>query len=177
MFNSWSHDIGGFDCCGGTQGDGWPRCPFPAWEGCEANSSSYTGSQLLVRWLQHGALSAVDRVHCGGCNRLFWEFPHFDAMKGAMFLRAALFPYIYSANHRTRGTGISLVHPVCRPEAPTITNQYIYSSTILLRNYHLVMNPTLHPHSFSTSSRPRSGLLRRPPSRDGVYFTGPVPVW
>jgi len=90
LFNSWSHDIGGFDCCGGEQGGGiYGNCPFPAWEGCEANSSTNTGSQLLVRWLQHGALSAVDRSHCGGCNREFWTFPNFDAMKDAMFFRTA----------------------------------------------------------------------------------------
>jgi len=29
LFNSWSHDIGGFDCCGGEQGGIYRKCPLP----------------------------------------------------------------------------------------------------------------------------------------------------
>jgi alpha-glucosidase (family GH31 glycosyl hydrolase) len=124
-FNAWSHDIGGFDCCGGEQGGIYGQCPFPAWQGCETNSSTDTGSQLLVRWLQHGALSAVDRTHCGGCNREFWTFPNFPAMKDAMDFRISLFPYLYSENHRTRTSGISLLHPIYY-DAPELEESYAF---------------------------------------------------
>ena len=126
-FNSWSHDIGGFDCCGGAQGGIYGHCPFPKWEGCETNSSTDSGSQLLVRWLQHGALSAVDRTHCGGCNREFWTFPNFDSMKSAMNFRIALFPYLYSENHRTRTSGVGLLYPVYY-ESPELDNSYLVPS-------------------------------------------------
>jgi hypothetical protein len=142
LFNSWSHDIGGFDCCGGPQGGDaalhYGNCPFPAWPKCETNSSTDSGSQLLVRWLQHGALSAVDRVHCGGCNREFWNFPNFAAMQSAMHLRNELFPYIYTENHLTRDTGISLVHPVYY-DAPQldrsyeVPSEYFFGSAMLVQ--------------------------------------------
>eukprot|EP00037_Helgoeca_nana_P027025 m.307308 g.307308 ORF g.307308 m.307308 type:complete len:484 (+) comp27380_c0_seq1:1808-3259(+) len=140
MFNAWSHDIGGFDCCGGEQGGGiYGKCPFPAWAGCETNSSTDTGSQLLVRWLQYGALSAVDRVHCGGCNREFWTFPNFEAMRDAMNFRAALFPYLYTENHATRHTGVSLLHPVYYEEgAGTIDRAFEPSTTYMFGSAMLV---------------------------------------
>jgi hypothetical protein len=120
---------------GPKNGFSYGKCPFPKWEGCETNSSSRNGSQLLVRWLQHGALSAVDRTHCGGCNRLFWTFPNFDAMKGAMYLRNALFPYIYSSNHVTRTTGVALVHPVYY-EAPLSEKAHV------IHTFPLAFTPT-----------------------------------
>eukprot|EP00931_Biecheleriopsis_adriatica_P024808 TRINITY_DN15366_c0_g1_i1.p1 TRINITY_DN15366_c0_g1~~TRINITY_DN15366_c0_g1_i1.p1 ORF type:complete len:993 (+),score=106.84 TRINITY_DN15366_c0_g1_i1:30-3008(+) len=144
MFNSWSHDIGGFDCCGG------PGCPFPSWEGCEANSSTRTGSQLLVRWLQHGALSPIMRTHCGGCNRLFWEFPAFDEMRAAMWLRAALLPYIYTANWQTRQTGISLVHPMYY-EWPDEENAYRYKGQYMFGDK-LLVAPIVKPIPEGTSA-------------------------
>lgn len=149
-FNSWSHDIGGFDCCGGEQGGGYGKCPFPAWPGCETNSSTRNGSQLLVRWLQHGALSAVDRTHCGGCNRLFWTFPNFGAMKDAMLLRNALFPYIYTANHATRTTGVSLVHPTYY-EAPAADQAYKFVGQYMFGDAMLVA-PIVAPTALDTNT-------------------------
>eukprot|EP01051_Picozoa_sp_SAG22_P001507 SAG22_NODE_60_length_23423_cov_8.445250_11_plen_1063_part_00 len=143
-FNSWSHDIGGFDCCGGEQGGGiYGKCPFPTWEGCETNSSTDSGSQLLVRWLQHGALSAVDRSHCGGCNREFWTFPNFAAMKDAMHFRIALFPYLYSENHRTRTTGVSLLHPLYY-DAPHLDKSYTLPSEYFF-GPQMVVQPIVAP--------------------------------
>ena len=130
---------GGFDCCGGEQGGGlYGKCPFPAWAGCETNSSTDSGSQLLVRWLQHGALSAVDRSHCGGCNREFWTFPNFESMKDAMHFRIALFPYLYSENHRTRITGVSLLHPLYYDspdldKSYTVPSEYFFGPEMLVQ--------------------------------------------
>ena len=58
-------------------------------------------------------------------------------MKDAMLLRNALFPYIYTANHATRTSGVSLVHPTYY-EAPDadpaykFRGQYMFGDVILV---------------------------------------------
>ena len=170
----WHADIGGFDCCGGPQGGGiYGNCPFPKWDGCETNSSTDTGSQLLVRWLQHGALSAVDRSHCGGCNREFWTFPNFDSMKDAMLFRMALFPYIYSENHRTRTTGVALLHPLYY-DAPGLDMSYKVPSEYFFGSS-LIAQPIVAPIVGGTSIAVATWL---PPgvwfdwAGEGVYDSG-----
>jgi alpha-glucosidase (family GH31 glycosyl hydrolase) len=170
MFNSWSHDIGGFDCCGGPQGGGiYGGCPFPTWTGCETNSSTDRGSQLLVRWLQYGALSAVDRTHCGGCNREFWTFPNFAAMSDAMHLRNVLFPYIYSENHFTRSTGVSLLHPVYY-DAPHLDRAYNTSGSYLFGGAMLVA-PIVEPID-STAGQTRVNQTTWLPPGDWLPWSG-----
>jgi len=102
-------------------------------------------SQLLVRWLQHGALSAVDRTHCGGCNREFWTFPNFAAMKDAMHFRTALFPYIYAENHATRSTGISLLHPLYYAEGASTIDRAYATTTSYLFGSSLLVAPIVQP--------------------------------
>lgn len=158
---------GGFDCCGGEQGGIYGKCPFPKWEGCETNSSTDSGSQLLVRWLQHGALSAVDRTHCGGCNREFWTFPNFDAMKNAMDLRNALFPYLYTENHRTRADGISLLHPLYY-DAPTVAKSYSTPSEYFFGRS-MIVQPIVAPIAVGQTGTSVSTWL---PPGDWVAWSG-----
>ena len=55
-----------------------------------------------------------------------------------MDFRIALFPYLYTANHRTRRTGVSLLHPIYY-EAPhlaksyTVPSEYFFGSEVIVQ--------------------------------------------
>lgn len=76
MWGYLSHDIGGFHDGSGAPGDADPK--------------NLTGSELLLRWIQFGAVAPILRTHCDHCERRIWLFPYFDAMRDAMRLRNAL---------------------------------------------------------------------------------------
>lgn len=97
-FGWWSHDIGGFHSGTGCPGDGDP--------------TNRTGSELLLRWLQFGAVAPVFRTHCNHCERRIWEFPYFPAMADAMRLRNALTPYTYTWGRAAYDTGVGLLRPM-----------------------------------------------------------------
>jgi len=101
LFNSWSHDIGGFDCCGGEQGGIYGKCPFPKWQGCETNSSTDTGSQVHKKSLPVPTYVCV----CASMNAAFLKSPetaaHFQ-VKTLLVLAAA---GALAAARRTVGRG------------------------------------------------------------------------
>lgn len=111
IFGWWSHDIGG-NHNGGTTGydtHGAPIGPYPG----DEDPTNFTGSEMLLRWIQFGAMSPIFRTHCEPtCDRYVWEFPHFPQMRAAMLLRDALVPYIYTAGLDAYHTGISLLRPM-----------------------------------------------------------------
>ena len=98
LWGYWSHDIGGFHSGKGCPGD--------------ADPSNSTGSELLLRWIQFGALAPVLRTHCDHCERRIWLFPHFELMRDAMRLRNALFPTLYTASRAFFDTAIAPLHPL-----------------------------------------------------------------
>lgn len=94
-----SHDIGGNHNGQGAPGDEDPR--------------NYTGSELLLRWVQHGAVSPVLRTHCGFCERRAWVFErHAAQLFDALRLRNALVPYLYSEALRDYRAGVVPVRPL-----------------------------------------------------------------
>jgi len=135
LFGYWSHDIGGFHNGNGSPGDGDP--------------SNVTGSELLLRWIQFGAVSPICRTHCDHCERRIWLFPHFQWMRQALVLRNALVPYIYSYTRKTHETGIALVHPMyyenpTADEAYSYTAQYMFGDNIVAAPISTVSDKTTH---------------------------------
>jgi len=86
---SWSNDIGGFE-----------GAPPP---------------ELLVRWSQWGALSAMLRGHSSKMSppRTAWSFPHpfFGAIRLAWRMRAALLPYLRAAQRDAYESGLQMLQP------------------------------------------------------------------
>jgi len=122
LFGYWSHDIGGFHNGNGSPGDGDPK--------------NITGSELLLRWIQFGAVAPIDRTHCDHCERRIWLFPHFVWMKQAFILRNALVPYIYTNARVAYERGVAIVHPMYYDnptvsEAYTYVNQYMFGDDIV----------------------------------------------
>ena len=153
LFGSWSHDIGAY------HGDTKWTCNefFPDHHGTcnetdapgDSTPSNFTGSELLLRWVQFGALSPIMRTHCGGCERRPWMFPfHFEELRDAYRLRNALSPYIYTESRRAYDTAITLLHPVYydaptgHPEAYSFDHQYMFGEQILAAPISLIVGPT-----------------------------------
>lgn len=116
VLQTWSHDLGGFYAFD----DGDP--------------TNVTGSELLLRWLQFGAVSPVFRTHCSGvhdgphCLRRIWLFPHYAQMRDALMLRDALLPYLATAYRAFHDTGVAVVHP-CYYEHPEEAEAYTTADT------------------------------------------------
>ena len=124
VFPYWSFDIGGYMCYGG---DG----------GCDANVTSFTGSELLTRWYQFGAFSPMFRTHCRQCERRIWLFPYYPHLKDALLMRNALFPYLYSEARATYDSGLASLHPLYYEwpeldEAYSVKGQYMLGSGVLV---------------------------------------------
>jgi alpha-glucosidase len=125
VLQMWSHDLGGFY----AYDDGDP--------------TNATGSELLLRWLQFGAVSPVFRTHCSGvhdgphCLRRIWLFPHYELMKSAMVMRDAMLPYLMTAYRHFHDSGVGLVHPCYyehsqEPQAyATAEKQYMFGTEML----------------------------------------------
>ena len=72
--------------------------------------------ELWVRWVQVGAVSGIMRMQTGGTSLLGIPKTHIhDTKQGTAIyrryakLRTSLFPYLYTAAHETRSTGIPLM--------------------------------------------------------------------
>ena len=80
--------------------------------------------------------SPVFRTHCDHCERRFYLFPFFEAMKDAMLLRSALVPYVYTAARQAFDTGVAPVHPLHYhwpqlSEAYEFEHQYMFGADVL----------------------------------------------
>ena len=85
-------------------GDGAPGDQDPA---------NVTGSELLLRWIQFGALSPIMRTHCNHCERRIWMYPsHYAEMRDAYVFREALLPYIYTEARKSYDTAVGFIHPM-----------------------------------------------------------------
>jgi alpha-glucosidase (family GH31 glycosyl hydrolase) len=122
----WSHDIGGHM---GGQEDG----------------------ELFTRWMQFGVFSPILRLHStynAYQDRRPWAFDSevLRITRGAMQLRHALIPYLYSMAWRTTQQAISLVIPMyyAYPEADEAyrcPDQYFFGSELLVAPYLTPKNP------------------------------------
>lgn len=128
VFPYWSFDIGGYMCATDYTG---------SHGGCDANTTSYTGSELLTRWYQFGAFAPMFRTHCRQCERRIWLFPYYQHLKDALLMRNALFPYLYSEAKATFDTGLAAVHPMYYEwpeleEAYSVKGQYMLGARVLV---------------------------------------------
>lgn len=87
---SWTHDLGGFE-----------GSPSP---------------QLLTRWIQWGALSAMMRTHSSKLSpgRTLWSYPnpYLSIMREWYRMRARLVPYLSVAQRLAHDTGLQLLRPM-----------------------------------------------------------------
>lgn len=137
LYGYWSHDIGGH----------LPGTVSP---------------ELYTRWVQFGAFSPVLRTHTTknpDAERRIWAYPepHFQAMRGAMRLRVALVPYLYTAARTAHETGVSPVRPLYyhwpeEGQAYERTDQYMFGPDLLV-------NPVTQPADSVTGLATRSTWL------------------
>ena len=90
----WSHDTGGF------------YDPAPVKQ-----------SEVYVRWVQFGALSAALRLHVCGDEKIdrrpwTWGEPYCSAMRKMFHLRSRLMPYIYSSAYLSRRDSVPFLRPL-----------------------------------------------------------------
>eukprot|EP00941_MAST-03F_sp_MAST-3F-sp1_P005812 g5812.t1 len=172
LFGWWSHDIGGNHNSGysGYQPDPSKptNIPFPG----DENPMNRTGSEMLLRWIQFGALSPILRTHCEpSCDRYLWHYQlHFNEMRAALRLRNSLVPYIYTMARSALDSGISLIRPMYysfpREDAAydsTYAGQYMFGSSILAA-------PVTSPTSNVTGKAEKSVWL--PSGYDWIDFKG-----
>ena len=159
--NPCSHDIGGNHngqgCC---NGEGPACCPG------DEDPTNFTGSELLLRWMQHGAVSPILRTHCGFCERRAWMFPrHAAHMFDALRLRNALVPYLYSEALRefAAGSGLVPVRPLYH-DAVEVAEAYAHNDSYFFGGS-LVVGPVANISIESATNG--TGAVRR-----GVFLPG-----
>lgn len=112
----WSHDIGGH-CAG------------------------YRDEELMVRWLQFGVFSPINRLHCG--NSIFLGKEPWDynaeaeaSMKKFLRLRHELIPYTYTMNYRTFAFSEPIIQPLyykhCEYEICEAENEYYFGTEMIV---------------------------------------------
>lgn len=112
----WSHDIGGHMC-------------------------GYRDDELVVRWVQLGVLSPINRLHSSNSefqSKEPWCYGYEEqaVVKDWLRLRHAMFPYLYTMNYRTHTQRLPLVqpmyysHPKCHA-AYEVPNQYWFGSELM----------------------------------------------
>jgi alpha-glucosidase (family GH31 glycosyl hydrolase) len=112
----WSHDIGGY------QGE--------------------RNGELLARWTQFGAFSAVLRLHSEKDPKLDkrpWSYPKEieDSMRVSFRLRSTLFPYTYSAAWQAHAESLPLLRPLYleypeQDDAYRNPQEYLYGDAFLV---------------------------------------------
>lgn len=113
----WSHDIGG-------------------------HMNGYRDDELMVRWVQYGVFSPINRLHSS--NSLFtgkepWSYPLMEEMIIADYLRKRheLLPYLYTFNVLTAEEGIPLIRPLYYEESDNLEvyqydNEYYFGTELLV---------------------------------------------
>lgn len=116
-YSWWSHDIGG-------------------------HMKSYQNDELMVRWVQYGVFSPINRLHSS--NERFsgkepWKFGSEAEriMKDWLKMRHYLFPYIYTMNYRNYKDLEPMVQPMYyaypkRSAAYEMKNQFMFGSELMI---------------------------------------------
>lgn len=116
-YSWWSHDIGG-------------------------HMSGYRNADLLVRWMQFGLFSPINRIHSSNNPYQQKEPWYYDmetekVMKDVLRMRHNLFPYLYTMNYRNHMQLIPLItpmyyhYPKC-DHAYEVKNQYFFGSELMV---------------------------------------------
>lgn len=113
----WSHDIGG-------------------------HMMGYRDDELMVRWMQLGVFSPINRLHSCPYESLHKEPWYFDShiskiLSDTLRLRHKMFPYIYTMNYKNHKELIPLIQPMyySHPKkngAYEAKNQYWFGSEIIV---------------------------------------------
>ena len=113
----WSHDIGG-------------------------HMYGYRDDELTVRWMQFGVFSPINRLHSTASpfyGKEPWNLrPEARQIAGDWLrLRHALFPYLYTMNHRTHTQLLPLIQPMYylypeKDDAYAGRNQYLFGSELIV---------------------------------------------
>ncbi len=132
----WSHDIGG-------------------------HNLGYRDEDLLIRWVQLGVFSPINRLHSTQ-NDFIRKEPwtcdarHEAVMKDFLRLRHRLFPYLYTMNRRCHEEGLELVQPLYY-RYPKASAAYEHKNQFFFGDQ-LMVAPITEPNS-------------------GVDFLGRVETW
>jgi len=125
----WSHDIGG-------------------------HTSGYKDTQLLLRWIQLGVFSPINRLHSSKSpwvRKEPWanDPATAEGMKQWLSLRHQLFPYLYTMNYRCHTELSPLVqpmyysHPKCSA-AYQVPNQFWFGSELIVAPITTPDDPITH---------------------------------
>lgn len=116
-YSWWSHDIGG-------------------------HMHGYRDDELLVRWIQWGVFSPINRLHSCPYEFLHKEPWFYDSrissiLKNTLRLRHRMFPYIYTMNYRNHKELIPFIQPMyyTHPKnngAYEVKNQYWFGSEVIV---------------------------------------------
>jgi alpha-glucosidase (family GH31 glycosyl hydrolase) len=116
-FGWWSHDIGG-------------------------HMEGYHDPELLLRWLQFGVFSPINRMHSSSNpfnSKAPWGFcePYQSSMIHALQLRHQLIPYLYTMNVNHHNFGLPLILPMYyhQPDCESayeVPNQYLFGSELMV---------------------------------------------
>ena len=128
-YSWWSHDIGGHMKC-------------------------YQNDELMIRWVQYGVFSPINRLHSS--NERFsgkepWKFgPEAERiMKNWLRMRHKLFPYIYAMNYRNHVDLLPFIQPMYyaypkRSAAYDMKNQFMFGSELMVAPITQPSNPHTH---------------------------------
>ena len=130
----WSHDIGG-------------------------HMRGYYDEDLVLRWLQFGVFSPINRLH-SSFNAFNSKEPWFYSpetcrlMKRYLRLRHSLLPYLYTMNVATHEEGLPLVQPLYyhypnQEDAYEAKNQYFFGSELMVAPITEALDPVYHSASVS----------------------------
>lgn len=113
----WSHDIGG-------------------------HMGGYKDNELVVRWMQFGIFSPINRLHsnCNPfCGKEPWRYPepYCGIMVDILKQRHQLVPYIYTLNYRCHNDLVPVIIPTYyyypdAEETYTYKNQYFFGSELMV---------------------------------------------
>lgn len=122
----WNADIGGF----------WSNRLYPK------GHVDPAFRELVVRWTQFGAFTALMRLHGTNTPREIYQFGEkgqwaYDAIKKAIDLRYRLLPYTYSASYHIMASNASLMRPLFadfKNDKLTynINDQFLYGKSLLI---------------------------------------------
>lgn len=150
----WSCDVGAFFVK--TDPELW------FWRGDYPGGAEDLGyRELYVRWFQFGSFLPMLRAHGADTPREPWRFgeagePFYDAILGAITLRAQLLPYLYALAAEAHFEGQPLLRhlPYEFPRDPGSTDvrdQFLLGPSLLVA-------PVLRPHAYGPGSTKLHGV-------------------
>ena len=155
----WSHDIGGFIL---------KDLSLPRLDG-----------ELVGRWAQFGAVSAVLRLHSANKSYLDkrpWKFSSEieTSMKNSFHLRSEIFPYIYSSAWQSHTTSVPLIRPLYI-EFPEVQEAYVNAQEYLFGDALLaapIVSKSKDPEDDESHHHKSSQKVWFPEGRWFDWFTG-----